>query len=104
MKSSNAKIILMKNFREKIDKWLENLDRRWDAMPIKKQHTYLRYFFTGYLLLTIVVVVNVWRDTAACENRLEIGHIQTAARKKKSPTELQNTLKSILKNKNYEGK
>lgn len=104
MKSSNAKIILMKNFREKIDKWLESLDKHWDKLPIKKQQKYLQYFFTGYLLLTIVVVVNVWRDTAACENRLEIGHIQTAAQKKKSQVDFQDTLKSILKNKIYEGK
>lgn len=94
----------MKNFREKTDKWLDSLDKRWDAMPISKQHRYLRCFFTAYLLLTIVVVVNVWRDTAESENSLEIVHIQTTAQKKKSPADLQDTLKSILKNKSYERK
>lgn len=95
----------MKNIRNNIDKGLERLDKRWDQLPIKKQHQYLRYFFTAYLLLTTVVILNVCFTTSRSENNLDISHIEfTVPSQKKSSPALQDSLKSILKNKIYERK
>jgi len=95
----------MKNIRNTIDKWLESLDHRWDEMPIKKQHEYIRYFFTAYLLLTAVIIFNVWQDTAGSDKHMVIGHIENPVPEKKEvPAALQDSLKSILKNKIYEKK
>ena len=95
----------MKNIRNNIDQWLENLDQRWDKMPIKKQHNYIRYFFAAYLLLTAVIIFNVWQDTAESDNHIVIGHIENPVpAKKESSAALQDSLKSILKNKIYEKK
>lgn len=95
----------MKKVRIKIKRHLDNLDSRWEELPIEKQHKYLLYFFTGYLLLTIAVIVNTWTDTAESQNSLEVGHIETPApSEKKSPVRPGDTLKIILKNKIYERK
>ncbi|MFD2939173.1 nitrogen regulatory IIA protein [Flavobacterium notoginsengisoli] len=89
----------MKNIRNTADQWLESLDRRWEELPIERQHKYLLYFFAGYLLLTIAVIVNVWKDTARSQNNLNIGHIGTAVpSEKKSPARLGDTLEIILNN------
>lgn len=95
----------MKNIRNNIDKWLERLDKRWDELPIKKQHQYVRYFFTAYLLLTTVVILNVCFTTARSQNDLDISHIEstTPSQKKSSPA-LQDSIKLILKNNIYERK
>ncbi|MFH6991837.1 nitrogen regulatory IIA protein [Flavobacterium sp. FlaQc-48] len=95
----------MKNVRNAIDKWLEQLDKRWDEMPIQKQHRFIRYFFSAYLLLTALIIFNVWRDTARSENQMVIGHIENPVRpKKEAPAALPDSLKSILKDKTYEKK
>lgn len=93
----------MKNIRNTIDKWMDSLDQRWEKLPLKRQHQYLLYFFAGYLLLTTVVIANVWSDTAESKNDLDIRHIEsTVPLQKKSSAALQDSLKSILKNKIYE--
>lgn len=95
----------MKNIRNDIDKWLELLDKRWEELPIKKQRQYLLHFFTGYLLLTTVVIINVCFTTARSKNDLDISHIEsTVPLQKKSSAALQDSVKSILKNKIYERK
>lgn len=95
----------MKNIRNTIDQWMDSLDQRWEELPIKRQHQYLLYFFIGYLLLTTVVIANVWSDTAGSKNDLDIRHIEsTVPLQKKSSAALQDSLKSILKIKIYERK
>lgn len=95
----------MKKVRLKIKSYFDELGSRWEKLPIEKQHKYLLYFFAGYLLLTIAVIVNVWTDTAGSENHLNIGHIETAVpSEKKSPAQLRDTLEIILNNKINERK
>ncbi len=95
----------MKNLRKNIEKWFDSLDERWEALPIKKQHKYTLYFFTGYLLLTTAVIFKVWLDTVRSDNNMVIEHIENPViEKKESPAVLHDTLKTILKNKIYERK
>lgn len=54
----------MNKLRANIDQCLESLDKNWEAMPIKRQHQVILYFFAAYVLLTAVVILNVCRDTA----------------------------------------
>jgi len=95
----------MKNLRTEIDKWLDGLDKRWEAMPIRQQHHYIRCFFTGYVLLTGWIIFKVCLDTAQAADSIPIGHIENPVPAKKgSPPLPQDTVKRILKNKLYEKK
>jgi hypothetical protein len=95
----------MQKLRTNMDKWFERLDKYWQALPIRKQHQYTLYFFTGYLLLTTGVIFKVWLDTAKSDNNMIIDHIENPVHKKKeSSASLQDTLATILKKKIYERK
>ena len=88
----------MKKLRADIDQWLEGLDKHWEAMPIKRQHQVVVYFFAAYALLTAVVIFNVYRDTADARNSLSVEHIQNPAPKgNESPESIQDSLKPIFK-------
>lgn len=95
----------MKKLRINMDKWFAKMDERWKALPVGKQHKYTLYFFTGYLLLTAGGIFKVWHDTRKSDNSIVIEHIENPVLKmKESPTLLQDTLQTILKNKIYERK
>jgi hypothetical protein len=95
----------MKNIRTTIDKWLDSLDKRWDKLPIQKQRQYTLYFFSAYLLLMIVMISKICYDTINTDNSMIIEHIlNPVPEKKNNPTQLQDTLQVILKNKTYERK
>ncbi|TGD58998.1 nitrogen regulatory IIA protein [Flavobacterium humi] len=95
----------MKKLRANLEKWFDELDERWRALTLRKQQQYTLYFFVGYLLLTAGVICKVCLDTARSDNDMLINHIEKPALKKKeSPRAIKDTLKTILKNKIYEGK
>lgn len=88
----------MKKLRADIDQWLEGLDKHWEAMPIKRQHQVVVYFFAAYVLLTAVVLFNVCRDTAEARNSLAVEHIQNPAPSAKDrPSFLLDSVNPILK-------
>ena len=95
----------MKKLRATIDRYFDQLDKRWQALPLRKQHQYMLYFFVGYLLLTAGVIGKVWYETSKSRNDIGIEHIENPIHKKnESPTKLQDTLTTIYKNKIYESK
>jgi uncharacterized membrane protein len=65
----------MKKLRINIDKWFDMLDKRWQSLPVCKQHKFMLYFFAGYLLLTAGVIFKVWYDMAKSDNRMVIEHL-----------------------------
>lgn len=88
-----------------MDRYFDQLDDRWRALPMRKQHKYTLYFFLGYLMLTAGVIAKVWYDTGKSENDMHIEHIENPVLKKKeSPASLQDSISIILKNKIYERK
>ena len=88
-----------------MERWFDKLDQRWRDLPIRRQHRYTLYLFSGYMLLSAGVIFKVWYDTAKSDNNMIIKHIENPALKKKeSPASLQDTLATILKNKIYERK
>ncbi|MDV3875078.1 nitrogen regulatory IIA protein [Elizabethkingia anophelis] len=94
----------MKKLRENMDRYFDQLDDRWRALPIRKQHQYTLYFFVGYLLLTAGVVLKVWYDAGKSDD-IVIEHIENPVLKKReSPAALRDTVSTILKNQIYERK
>ncbi|AIM35296.1 nitrogen regulatory IIA protein [Sphingobacterium sp. ML3W] len=95
----------MKKIRKNMGRYFDKLDDRWRALPLRKQHLYILYFFVGYLLLTAGVIFKVWYDTAKSGNDMVIEHIENPILKKnESPAKWQDTISTILKNKFYERK
>ena len=95
----------MKKLRAHLNRYFENLDELWRALPLRKQHQYTLYFFLGYLLITVAVIGKVMYDTSKSGNDIIIEHIENPVLKKsESPARLQDTLSTILKNKIYERK
>lgn len=94
----------MKKIRATIDRYFDQLDKRWQALPLRKQHQFTLYFFVGYLLLTVVVIGKVIYDTGASENNMHIKHIETPFINSKKLSKLYDSILTILKNKMYERK
>jgi hypothetical protein len=95
----------MKKIHENRESLFDSLDKRWDQMPVKKQHRFILYFFAGYLLLTAGVLLQVCCNTSNSDNDMPIVHITNPVfDKKESPAYLQDTLPLILKNKIHERK
>ncbi len=67
----------MKNMRIIIHDRIARLDRKWRAMPVKKQHHYTLLLFLGYALLSIIVLLKVCYDMAQSDNTLTIEHLKT---------------------------
>ncbi|MFH6958556.1 nitrogen regulatory IIA protein [Flavobacterium aquidurense] len=94
----------MKTIRINIDKWFEKQDKSWRALSLDRQRRYALCLFLVYLLLTAVVILKVWYDTAKSDNRMVIEHIDNPVRKKESPAPQLDTLSTKLKEKIYERK
>lgn len=77
----------MKKLQALYEKWLDKLEERWLALPVRKQRKYTLYFFAGYLLLTAGVILKVWNDTGKSNQQTVIEHIETPFLKKGKPVE-----------------
>ncbi len=76
----------MEKPRINIEKYLNQLDSRWQDIPISKQRKYIVYFFAGYLVLTVAVICKVCYDTKR-DNRIKIGHIENPVTSTKKHSE-----------------
>lgn len=93
----------MKKIRANIDRWLEGLDKSWEQMPLVKQHNFILYFFSGYVMLTAVVIFNVCYTSIQRSSDIEIRHIETPAVIKKETLQLQDSINNTKKE-DYERK
>lgn len=87
-----------------MDRYFDQLDERWRALPLRKQRQYTLYFFVVYLLLTVVVIGKVMYDTSKSGNDMVIEHIENPVLKNGNPARLQDSVSTILKNQIYERK
>ncbi|MDV3854885.1 nitrogen regulatory IIA protein [Elizabethkingia anophelis] len=94
----------MKKLRANMDRYFDQLDERWRALPLRKQRQYTLYFFVVYLLLTVVVIGKVMYDNSKSGNDMVIEHIENPVLKNGNPARLQDSVSTILKNQIYERK
>ncbi|EJG02228.1 MULTISPECIES: hypothetical protein [Flavobacterium] len=66
----------MENLKERIDRWLGQLDRKWTAMPAKSRRRMIIHLFAAYVLLTAIALLNICRDVKAARSCLRLEHIQ----------------------------
>ena len=76
-----------------MDRYIDKLDERWQALPIRKQRMYTLYFFAGYLLFTAAVIFKIWHNARRLDNDMVIEHIENPVLKKnESSIPVQDTL------------
>lgn len=68
----------MKTLTLRIDRWIEKTESQWKAIPIKKQRVLIKLFFTGYTLLTILLMLRIWAEGSNGKDIPLIRHISTA--------------------------
>ena len=92
----------MKNLRTTINNWFDKLDGQWRAISVAKQHRYTLLLFAGYALLSVIVLLKVCYDVAHSDNTMTIEHIENPIRQNNSSVSPQDSIKTILKDKNHE--
>lgn len=77
----NANMIAMKKIRDKIEHYVLKMENHWKVLPIAKQRLLTKVFFGGYVLLTIIVIINVFISTGQRRNTISINHIDGISKK-----------------------
>jgi len=54
---------------------MDTIDRRWKQLPARESRRIVLYSFAGYLLITLVIIVQVVYQLNAGRNTMEIKHI-----------------------------
>ncbi|UKB78601.1 nitrogen regulatory IIA protein [Chryseobacterium sp. MEBOG07] len=91
----------MKNVRTIISNRCEKLDGKWRKLSARKQKKWVILFFTGYLLLTVGVVITVWYDakTNTVKQKSVTGHIRNpVVEPKESGSDIKNSSTHIKNN------
>ncbi|WP_312079304.1 hypothetical protein [Chryseobacterium sp.] len=65
----------MRKFRKSVDQYLELLEKRWQKLPKAKQNLFAKIFFAGYVVMTFMVVLQLWFKGSSSEKALYIRHI-----------------------------
>lgn len=65
----------MKKFRKSIDQSLEQMEKQWQSLPKARQALFTKIFFAGYVVLTFMVVLQIWLKDSPSNEALSIGHI-----------------------------
>ncbi|MDN5423237.1 MAG: nitrogen regulatory IIA protein, partial [Chryseobacterium sp.] len=92
----------MKKLRVFIDACACRLEKRWQRLSAREQRKFLILFFTGYLLVTGCVILNVWYDAKSANTlqKARIDHIRNPTLQK--DTSLKDSSSIILKNNLHE--
>jgi hypothetical protein len=67
----------MKKIRDKIQHHILCADRKWKALPEKRQKFFTKLFFAGYAVLTVLVLISICMSTGNKTNTMLIDHIST---------------------------
>ncbi|MCS3869503.1 hypothetical protein J3D55_002419 [Chryseobacterium ginsenosidimutans] len=77
LKLLNVKIKTMKKIRDKIEHHILCTDRKWKALPEKRQRFFTKLFFTCYTVITILVLITICISTGNKTNTMSIDHISS---------------------------
>jgi len=74
----------MKAYTTSIGSWMDTMDMRWKQLPARESRRIVLYSFAGYLLITLVIIVQVVYQLNAGQNTMEIKHISNPVAKFKA--------------------
>lgn len=76
----NVKISKMKKFRDKIENYIVDAERKWKVLPEDRQRLFTKLFFAGYAALTVAVIISICISTGNNTNTMQIKHISTISK------------------------
>lgn len=76
LKLLNANTTAMKKLKDTIEHYVLEMENHWKVLPVEKQRFLTKVFFSGYVLLTAIVIINVFVSTIQRSNRMPIQHIE----------------------------
>ncbi|WP_162926975.1 nitrogen regulatory IIA protein [Flavobacterium psychrotrophum] len=65
----------MKAYTTSLSSWMDTIDRRWKQLPARESRRIILYSFAGYLLITLMIIVQVVYQLYAGQKTMEIKHI-----------------------------
>lgn len=65
----------MKKLRDIVRQYVLKTENDWKALPIERQVLLTKAFFAGYVLLTVMIVINVFLSKGQKNNYMSIDHI-----------------------------
>lgn len=71
----NDKLGIMNAIRDKIEYYVLRVQRHWNVLPVKRQRLLTKLFLGGYVLLTVIMIVDVLLSTGKNNNTMLIHHI-----------------------------
>ena len=74
----------MKDFTTSLSFWLDDIDQHWKQLPARDSRRIVLYSFAGYLLITLMIIVQVVYQLNARQNTMEIKHISNPVAKVKA--------------------
>ncbi len=86
----------MDKLRLSINNWVERLETRWVLLPIESQRKIILYFFIGYILITLVTIVDVWHEVQKSATGIEVEHINLLPKIKVPHTTKENTNELLI--------
>jgi len=71
----------MKKLRDTIENYVVKVENHWKVLPVKRQKFLTKVFFGSYVLLTIIVIINVFISTSQRSNTMFINRIDGISKK-----------------------
>lgn len=88
----------MKKLRDTIENYVVKVENHWNVLPVERQKFLTKVFFGSYVLLTIIVIINVFISTSQRSNTMSINHINGISKKSTEKDSGQNdTVESLIK-------
>ncbi|WP_312297888.1 hypothetical protein [Chryseobacterium sp.] len=88
----------MKKLRDKIENYVLKVENHWKVLPVERQKFLIRGFFCSYVLLTVIVIINVFISTSRRSSTMSINHIDSISKKSIEKDSGQNdTVESLIK-------
>lgn len=88
----------MKKLRDTIENYVLKVEKNWKALPVERQKFLTKVCFGSYVLLTIIVIINVFISTSQRSNTMSINHIDGISKKSIEKDSGQNdTVESLIK-------
>ena len=82
----------MNKLRDKIEYYVLKAEDHWKVLPAERQRLLTKIFFSGYVLLTIIVIVNVCVSTGQRSSTMSINHIYGISKKPVEKSSVENDM------------